>query len=127
MPMMQFSVAPWRILNAENLEIVRAAAKLHQAMGPYILSCARESARTGEPIARHMEYAFPGEGFADCNDQFMLGDRYLVAPVVTSELSRTVKLPAGRWHDDQGRTHRGGRTITIEAPLDRLPRFEKTD
>ena len=37
MPMMQFSVAPWRILNNENLNIVRDAALLHQQFGKYIL------------------------------------------------------------------------------------------
>lgn len=37
-------------------------------------------AKTGEPIIRHMEYAFPHQGFVDCRDQFMLGDKYLVAP-----------------------------------------------
>jgi alpha-glucosidase len=125
MPMMQFSVAPWRILNAENLDIVRQAAWLHQKMGDYILSCAEKSAETGEPIVRHPEYAFPHEGFAECNDQFMLGDKYLVAPVTTPEKTRTVKFPKGKWKDEQGKTYRGGRTITFEAPLGRLLYFEK--
>ena len=44
------------------------------------------SAKTGEPIIRHMEYAFPHQGFVDCKDQFMLGDRYLVAPVLTTTI-----------------------------------------
>ncbi|MDR1274564.1 MAG: glycoside hydrolase family 31 protein, partial [Odoribacteraceae bacterium] len=83
MPMMQFSVSPWRVLSPENVEIARRAAWLHRDMGAYILSCARSSARAGEPIVRHMEYAFPGEGFATCRDQFMLGEKYMVAPVVT--------------------------------------------
>ncbi|MDR1582099.1 MAG: glycoside hydrolase family 31 protein [Prevotellaceae bacterium] len=125
MPMMQFSVAPWRILNTENLDIVRKAAQLHQKMGDYILTCAGKSAKTGEPIVQHMEYAFPHEGFAGCNDQFMLGDTFLVAPATTPEKTRTVKLPKGKWKDEQGKTYRGGKTITFETPLDRLPYFEK--
>jgi alpha-glucosidase len=125
MPMMQFSVAPWRILNAENLAIVREAALLHQRFAPYIMQCAHQASQTGEPIVRSMEYAFPNEGFPLCNDQFMLGDRYIVAPVVTKDVSRTVKLPKGRWKDDLGKIHKGGRTITIDAPLNRLPYFEK--
>lgn len=40
-------------------------------------------------------YVFPHEGFADCHDQFMLGDKYLVAPMVTKGTRRTVKLPKG--------------------------------
>lgn len=125
MPMMQFSVAPWRILTQENLETVRSMAKLHSRMGPYILACARESAQTGEPIVRYMEYAFPGQGFAECKDQFMLGEKYLVAPVVTKESSRSVKLPKGEWKDDLGKILKGGKTITIDVPLSRLPYFEK--
>jgi len=125
MPMMQFSVAPWRILNAENLAIVRQTALLHQRFAPYIMQCARQASMTGEPIVRCMEYAFPNEDFALCNDQFMLGEKYLVAPVVTQGVSRTVKLPKGRWKDDLGKPHKGGRTITIDAPLNRLPYFEK--
>ncbi len=125
MPMMQFSVAPWRILNQENLETVRSVSLLHQKMGSYIMDCARNSAKTGEPIVRHMEYSFPNEGFAECKDQFMLGEKYLVAPVVTKENTRNVKLPKGRWKDDLGKVHKGGKTITIDVPLSRLPYFEK--
>jgi alpha-glucosidase len=125
MPMMQFSVAPWRILNGENLAIVRRAARLHEKMGSYILACAGHAAKTGEPVVRHMEYAFPGEGFAGCKDQFMLGDKILVAPMVTPGRTRTVKLPKGQWKDEQGNTYAGGGAITINAPLDRLPYFER--
>ncbi|MDR1594883.1 MAG: glycoside hydrolase family 31 protein [Prevotellaceae bacterium] len=125
MPMMQFSVAPWRILNDENLAIVRKMAQLHEKMGGYIMSCARESAKTGEPIVRHLEYSFPNEGFAECKDQFMLGDKYMVAPMFTNGNTRTVKFPKGRWKDDQEKIYKGGQTVTIEAPLNRLPYFEK--
>ncbi len=125
MPMMQFSVAPWRILSKENLEIVRKMAHLHQQFGNYIIEEARKSSQTGEPIIRHMEYAFPYQGFQECKDQFMLGDKYMVAPVVTAENKRTVKLPKGKWRDDKGRTYKGGRILNIEVPLDRLLYFEK--
>ena len=123
MPMMQFSVAPWRILDSAHLDVCREMAKLHVKMGGYITQCARHAAATGEPIVRHMEYAFPGEGFAECKDQFMLGDRYLVAPVVHSGTERKVILPKGKWRDELGKVHRGGRSISVEAGLTRLPYF----
>ena len=125
MPMMQFSVAPWRILNHENLEIVRNAALLHEQMGAYILACAKESSRTGIPIVRHLEFAFPNEGFAECKDQFMLGDKYLVAPMVTPGNSRTVKLPKGKWKDDLGKIYTGGKSLKFDVPLNRLLYFER--
>lgn len=127
MPMMQFSVAPWRILNKENLEICKRYALLHKEMGPYILEQAEISSRTGEPIVRCMDYMFPGEGFEDCNDQYMLGDRYLVAPMSNPGTSRSVKLPKGKWVDENGNKYNGGRTYIIDVPLSRLPRFTKAD
>lgn len=125
MPMMQFSVAPWRILSAENMKIIRAMAQLHVQKSPYILACARETARTGEPIVRSLEYEFPHQGYEKVHDQFMLGSRLMVAPMTTPGTSRTIVLPPGRWRDDQGRVFRGRRTIQQQVPLWRLPYFER--
>ena len=124
MPMMQFSVAPWRILEAENLAVCARYARLHERMGAYILACARHSSRTNEPIVRSMEYQYPHQGFLDCRDQFMLGEKYLVAPMVTAGGSRTVRLPGGQWRDDRGDTFRGPLMMEIDVPLDRLPYYE---
>ena len=125
MPMMQFSVAPWRILDPEHLEICKNYAHLHQKMGNYILEQAHHSAKSGEPIIRHMEYEFPHQGFASCKDQFMLGDKYLVAPIITKEHTRSVKLPKGTWKDDTGKKFKGPKTIQVNAPIDRLPYYER--
>ena len=126
MPMMQFSVAPWRILDQKNLEICAHYARLHEKMGAYILEEAKKAAQTGEPILRHMEYAFPKQGFITCKDQFMLGDTYLVAPMTTKGTSRTVKLPKGRWIDEKGKEFKGPKTIMVDVPLERLPYYKKT-
>jgi len=123
MPMMQFSVAPWRVLSSENMAIIKQMALLHTQFAPYIYACAQQSAKTGEPIVRSMEYQFPHQGLADCNDQFMLGDTYLVTPVVDAATSRVVRLPKGQWKDEMGKRYRGGRSYTIQVPLARLPYF----
>ena len=125
MPMMQFSVAPWRILDEKHLAICRDYAQLHQQMSPYLLEQAHLAAKTGEPIVRHMEYMFPQQGFVDCKDQFMLGDRYLVAPVLTPSGKRQVMLPKGVWRDDLGQQFKGPKTLEIEVPLERLPYYER--
>lgn len=124
MPMMQFSVAPWRILDQKHLEICRKFARFHETMGAYFLETAKKSSQTGEPMVRHMEYMYPGQGFLNCKDQFMIGDKYMVAPMVTKGTSRVVKLPFGKWRDDQGKIYKGGRTISIQVPIERLPYFE---
>jgi alpha-glucosidase len=123
MPMMQFSVAPWRILDSLHLAICREMANLHVRMGAYITECAKHAAITGEPIVRHMEYVFPNQGFAECKDQFMLGDKFLVAPVIKSGTERKVILPKGKWRDESGKIYKGGQSINIEAKLSRLPYF----
>lgn len=125
MPMMQFSVAPWRVLDPEHLEICREAAWLHARMGEHIYNLARLAANTGEPIVRHMEYVFPGQGFESSDDQFMLGDDILVAPIVGKSHSRTVKLPTGTWIDETGKRYKGGKTIDVEVPLARLAYFKR--
>jgi len=125
MPMMQFSVAPWRILDKKHLDICMKYAKWHEELGVYILELARNSAITGEPIVRHMEYMFPNEGFENCRDQYMLGDKYLVAPIMSENDTRTVMLPKGNWTDDTGKKYKGGKTYTITVPIERLLWFEK--
>jgi alpha-glucosidase len=126
MPMMQFSPAPWRHLSQDGVALCRAFADLHVAFAPYILETARHAAVTGEPIVRAMEYEFPRQGFARPMQQFMLGSRWLVAPVTTPDNAKTVELPAGTWRDDLGALHEGPATLHLEnVPLSRLPRYER--
>ena len=125
MPMMQFSVAPWRVLDEKHLAICRDYANKHKEMSGYILEQCRKCAVSGEPVVRPMDYSFPEEGFEDCTDQFMLGDTYLVAPVVTAGYQRTVTLPKGVWVDETGKKYKGGKTYRIEVPIERLPLFQK--
>ncbi len=125
MPMMQFSLAPWRVLDKKHLDLCREAANLHVKFGDYIIAMAKHSSKTGEPIVRAMEYEFPNQGFENCFDQYMLGDKYLVAPVTTPDDFRNVKLPKGKWKDELGNVYEGGQTIKIDAPIERLPYFER--
>lgn len=124
MPMMQFSVAPWRVLDKDHLGYCLAAAKLHEKMAPYIFEMAQHAAKTGEPIVRYMEYMYPNKGFSDCRDQFMLGSKYLVAPILTTEGKRTVRLPRGVWVDDLGQKFKGPLVIEVSAPVGRIPYYE---
>ena len=123
MPMMQFSVAPWRVLDEKHLALCREAAMLHAKMGEYIFELAQKAAYDGEPIVRHMEYSFPQQGFETCNDQYMLGEKYLVAPMIDKGETREVKLPKGNWVDDQGKKYKGGQTVKMNVPLNRLVYF----
>lgn len=126
MPMMQFSVAPWRVLSKENQEICLKMAKLHEKMGDKILSLAKESSITGMPIVQPLALAFPESGYENIKDQFMLGNDLLVAPVVEKGArSRKLVLPEGKWESEEGDVYKGGKTIDIKVPLDRLPYFKR--
>ena len=128
MPMMQFSPAPWRHLSPEGVKLCRAFADLHVAFAPYILETARHAAATGEPIVRAMEYDFPHQGFNRPMQQFMLGSRWLVAPVITPDDAKVVELPKGKWRDDLGAVHVGPARLSLTAvPLSRLPRYERLE
>lgn len=126
-PMMQFSVAPWRVLDAEHQEACLAVSRLHTELGDEILELAKRASGDGEPILRSMEYVFPHQGFVEVMDQFLLGDEILVAPVVEKgAVGRTVHFPAGTWHGDDGSTVEGPGVEQISAPIDRLPWYRKS-
>lgn len=91
MPVMQFSDAPWRVLNCEQLAHIKAAVALCEKYLPVLRQIWMHCARTVEPILRPMAYSFPDELCVGCMDQFMLGDTLLVAPV----LQRKVYFPKG--------------------------------
>ncbi len=124
MPMMQFSVAPWRVLDKKHFEAVKRAVEIRKKYTPRILELARESAHTGEPIVRSMEYVFPHQGYAKVEDQFLLGNNILVAPMLQKgEGEREVFIPKGEWTDTSGKVIKGPTKIKINVPLDEIPIF----
>jgi alpha-glucosidase len=126
MPMMQFSVAPWRVLNPANQATCRKMALLHASQGETILALARNAAKTGEPIVRPLCWQWPDAGYESVKDQFMLGDDILVAPVVEAKArSRKVSFPVGDWLGDDGSLVKGPLVAEIKVPLERLPWYRR--
>jgi alpha-glucosidase len=124
MPMMQFSAAPWRVLDSAHAQAVHKAVLLRQQYIPAIMEVLRQSAATGEPALRPLEYNYPQQGYAGVQDQFLMGDKLMVAPVVTSSNTRTVLIPKGKWRF-RGKIIQGPLKQTIEAAPDELPVYEK--
>ena len=123
MPMMQFSVAPWRILDKEHLDALLESVRIRQSQIDYIMKLVQQASETGEPVVAPMEYRFPNKGYARITDQFMLGPDVMVSPMVSPGRSRTVVLPEGKWESDDGRILQGPCTITENVPLERLPYY----
>ena len=125
-PMMQISASPWRVLDAEHREIFQRIVALRQKFAPAFVELAKESAKSGEPIMRNLEYNYPNMGYSDIRDEFMMGTDLLVAPVVTKgNSSREIVLPPGRWLADDGNLFEGARRIVVKTPLDRIPHFAR--
>ncbi len=98
MPVMQFSAAPWRLLNEEDYQRVLTAMEVRKKYLPKIMEVVRNAYKTGEPIVRHMEYVFPNQGMEKIMNQFMIGENLLVAPIDTpGTTSRVLRIPEGKW------------------------------
>jgi alpha-glucosidase (family GH31 glycosyl hydrolase) len=111
-------------LSPENNEICKEMAKLHAQFGDEILALAHRSSRTGEPIVKPMAWFWPDEGYEDIQDQFILGDNLLIAPVVeASARARRITFPVGIWIGDDGSEVVGPADVEVEVPLERLPYY----
>jgi len=124
MPMMQFSVAPWRVLDSIHLNAIREAIALRQNMMPQMMQVLQTAAKNGEPALRPLEYNYPNKGYENIKDEFMLGDAILVAPVVTDKDERAVVLPPGKWLY-QNKEWKGGKTYSLKVGLNDVPIFIK--
>ncbi len=116
---------PW--LHPAALHAVRDAIRLRYRLMPYLYTLFH-AATQGEPIVRPLFYDFETdpECYADTDD-FMCGASLLVASVVEpGQRRRKVYLPRGprAWHDFwTGGTYAPGGTVTVDAPLSRIPLF----
>lgn len=124
MPMMQFSVAPWRVLDNTHYAAVDKIVKLRQQYVPYIMSVMRNSAKTGQPALKSLEYEYPNQGYMNVKDQFLLGDKLMIAPVVTTDDTRKVVIPKGKWRLNN-KIITGPAINTYTVALDELLIFEK--
>jgi alpha-D-xyloside xylohydrolase len=101
--------------------------RLRYQLMPYIYSLGHMTHETGAPFMRGLFMDFGADPkVANIGDEYMFGPALLVAPVTEQgRTSRDVYLPAGTdWYNfwTNERVH-GGRTITVEAPIDTIPLF----
>jgi alpha-glucosidase (family GH31 glycosyl hydrolase) len=125
-PMIQFSMSPWRVLDEEHWDYCKAAVDLRQRLAPSLYELAQQSAAEGQPMMRHLAYQYPNCGYEQIVDQFLLGNRYLVAPVLEpGARSRTIAFPPGVWVAENGAAVEGPVVRSVEAPISRLPWYER--
>jgi alpha-glucosidase len=116
---------PWRF--GEYYEgIIRKYLKLRYQLLPFLYTTLEEAHRTGVPLFRPLVLNYPADANThNLDDEFMIGDDLLVAPVVKPDVTRrSVYLPKGVWYDYwTNKKYVGGTTFIFEAPLETVPLF----
>ena len=118
----------------------RRWAGLRTQLYPYLAAADSQYRRTGLPIMRHLALAYPRDRRAIAQEEeFLFGPSLLAAPVLRPGAKRRrLYLPRGDWVDlwrsarhrgglslRQARVLRGGRSVSVPAPLDQLPLFAR--
>ncbi len=130
-----FRVHGW-ISNAEIwnygpqfLDIATQFDELRYHLLPYTYSSAWGVTNKGETLMRALPLEFSSDpGSRAVSDQFMFGSALLINPVTTEGAKqRAVYLPTGSsWIDFwTGKRMNGGKSITADAPLDRIPIYAR--
>ncbi len=112
----------------DNFKIMKKYYDLRISLKPYIAGLYKEASENGSPLMRAMFYEFPeDEKCWNLQDQYMFGDKYLVAPILhLDEFEREVYLPKGQWKlTSDGTVLEGGQTVKVNAPIDYMPVFER--
>ena len=119
---------PWRY-GERARRVMTSFLRLRHRLVPYLYTMNRRAHVDGEPLVQPMYYEHPDDADAyRVRNQYLFGDRLLVAPITTPADRATglgavrAWLPPGRWTDVfTGVTYRGGTTILLHRDLDTIP------
>lgn len=103
--------------------------KLRYRLMPYIYSTASDIYYHSGTIMRGLVMDFPKDDqVKDIKDQYLFGHDLMVAPVyVYGARERSVYMPKGAaWYDFYtGDRYQGGTSVSVKAPVSRIPLFVK--
>ncbi|WP_116950378.1 alpha-xylosidase [Jiangella endophytica] len=125
---------PWLFDEAEGrdeadpqsaVSVMRRFTRLKIALMPYLFQAGLDATRTGLPVLRPMQLAFPGDPAVEHLDrQYLLGPDLLVAPVFSTDGAVDFYLPPGRWtHLLTGESVEGGGWQREVHAFDSLPLY----
>jgi alpha-D-xyloside xylohydrolase len=114
----------WESVEARCREIIEWRMQLV----PYLTSAFERYAEDGTPPFRALVLDDPKDvRLHEIDDQYMIGDRMMVAPLFAGESNRRVVLPKGDWHNFwTGETLEGGSELSVPAITDRIPVYVKS-
>ena len=112
----------------ETLQIYKKMLNLRYEFLPYLYDLLENAHTTGVPAQRPLFFNYPlDERTKQINDEVMIGDNILFAPIVRQGLvSRAVYLPEGTWVNYFTKeVYEGGREYLIDMPLEATGIFVK--
>jgi alpha-D-xyloside xylohydrolase len=114
----------------------RAIIELRMQLIPYLHAAFVRYHQEGLPPLRALVMDYPNDpGSSKVDDEYLMGDSLLVAPVAVTDTApatkspaqRKVYLPPGEWQDFwTGEHQQGQREITVSVPLNRVPVYVKS-
>ena len=126
--------SPWNLAEKQSdPDIIRIAcsfARIREQLRPYLWEEAQYCVQNARPMMAHLCLDYPGDSKAlGCNDQYMLGRKYMVAPITEKGiLGREVYFPEGSWkHYFTQEIIPGGTIRYCSCPLTEALVFEKVE
>ena len=108
----------------ETIAHFRRFSLVHCALRPLFMALSDEAQQTSVPILRHLMLEFPEDtNTYAISDQYMIGDTFLVAPVVEQgAVTRSVYFPPGTWFSVwSGEAIEGGKRMIVDAAIGSPP------
>jgi len=114
----------WEKLEARCLEIIAWRMQLV----PYLTAAFQAYAKDGTPPFRALVLDNPKQKqLYAVDDQYLVGDRMMVAPLFAGEPMRTIVFPEGEWHDFwTGKAVEGKTGLTVSASTEKIPVYVKS-
>jgi alpha-glucosidase (family GH31 glycosyl hydrolase) len=118
---------PWALGSVAET-ISKKFIQLRYRLLPYIYTMAYQNYSTGMPLGRPLFFDDTSDpNLVNESSSYLWGDAFLVSPVVQSgQTTKSVYLPKGKWIDFwSDKIFTGGQTVSVDAPLEKLPLFVK--
>lgn len=115
----------------EDYEQIRDACRdlfeIRTMLVPYLYASYAKYLYEGIPPFRALVMDYPDDpNTYEIDDQYMMGESILVAPLITGHHERSVYLPEGSWCDFwTGKAYEGGQSYTFTPELETIPVFVK--
>lgn len=111
----------------ETEDRCRKLIELRMRLLPYLHAAFVRYHREGLPPFRALVMDHPDDPQTwSVDNQYMMGESILVAPVIAGQQERSVYLPQGEWFDYwTGKRHSGKQRIQVRPALEEIPFFVK--